>query len=268
MSLRLTGLTVYPLKSARGIAIDQAELDDFGLRYDRRWMVIDKAGRFISQRSHPQMALVVPSLGDEKLCVNAPGMSTLELQSDPFASVTTEVTIWDDRCVASWQGERPARWFSDFLGCAASLVHMPGTSVRAANPAYAPEGTRVSFADAYPLLLISEASLADLNQRLSLPLPMNRFRPNLVVAGCEPYQEDHWAGIAIGGTSFKVVKPCDRCVIPTTDQMTGDRGTEPLRTLATYRTVQGKVLFGQNLVHQGPGELRVGDPVILSTTPR
>jgi uncharacterized protein len=268
VSLRLSGLTVYPIKSARGIELDQAELDDFGLHYDRRWMVVDAAGDFISQRSHPRMALVVPSLDDRKLRVDAPGMSTLELPIDPIPSVTTDVTIWDDRCAATWQGESPARWFSEFLGCAASLVHMPFTSRRPANPAYAPEGTRVSFADAYPLLLISEASLADLNQRLSVPVPMNRFRPNLVVAGSEPYEEDRWTGIAIGSVSCTVVKPCDRCLIPTTDQMTGHRGTEPLRTLATYRRAQGKILFGQNVVHQGTGELRVGDPVILTSRPR
>jgi uncharacterized protein len=268
VSLRLSGLTVYPIKSARGIGLNRAELDEFGLHYDRRWMVIDEAGEFISQRSHPRLALVVPSLGDGKLRVDAPGMSTLELPIDPLPSVTTVVTIWDDRCAATWQGENPARWFSEFLGCAASLVHMPRTSMRPANPAYAPEGTRVSFVDAYPLLLISEASLADLNQRLSVALPMNRFRPNLMVAGAEPYDEDRWTVIDISGISFTVVKPCERCVITTTDQMTAHRGIEPLRTLATYRRVQGKILFGQNLVHQGAGELRVGDPVILNTRPR
>jgi hypothetical protein len=267
LALRLSGLNVFPIKSARGIGLDQSEIDNFGLRYDRRWMVVDGAGEFISQRSHPRMALIVPSLADGTLRVGAPGMQPLELRVDPPPAVTTRVTVWDDSCGATWLGEAPARWFSEFLGCAASLVYMPDTTVRPANPVYAPDGTRVSFADAYPFLLVSEASLADLNSRLSAPLPMNRFRPNLVVAGCEPYEEDRWTAIDIGGIPFRVVKPCDRCVVTTTDQMTGNRGKEPLRTLATYRNIDGRVMFGQNLVHLGRGRLRVGDRVHLLSEP-
>jgi uncharacterized protein YcbX len=257
----LTSITVYPIKSARGIPVEQWELDEFGLTLDRRWMVVDSAGEFISQRDYPRMALVIPSFRGGQLQLDAPGMPTLELPVDPSSTVLTRVTIWDDTCDASWAGEAAARWFSEVLGCAATLVHMPPRTVRGANPAYAPSGTRVSFADAYPILLISEESLADLNRRMTVPLPMNRFRPNLVVAGCEPFEEDRWQSIRIGDIPLQIVKPCDRCVITTTDQDTAERGREPLRTLATFRKVDGKVLFGQNVVHQGRGRLRVGDAV-------
>jgi uncharacterized protein len=261
VTIRLTGINIYPIKSARGIPVEQWELDEFGLALDRRWMVVDAGAQFISQRDYPRMALVIPSLRDGRLRVDAPGMPTLELPAHPSSTVFTRVTIWDDTCEAAWAGEAAARWFSELLGCAASLVHMPAHTMREANPVYAPGGTRVSFADGYPILLISEASLDDLNRRLSVPLPMNRFRPNLVVAGSEPYEEDGWREIRIGDVPLQVVKPCERCVIPTTDQDTAERGKEPLRTLATYRKVNGTVLFGQNVVHQGRGQLRVGEAV-------
>jgi uncharacterized protein YcbX len=263
MTLRLSGLNIYPIKSGRGIALEQSEVDHFGLRYDRRWMVVDQAGQFLSQRSHARLALVVPTIRDELLLVTAPGMPTLDLPLRPSQTVSTRVTVWRDTCTASWLGERPAQWFSDFLECRCSLVHMAADVLRPANPTFAPAGTRVSFADAFPFLLISEASLADLNRRLETPLPMNRFRPNLVVSGGEPYQEDHWERIEVGGIGLRVVKPCGRCLVTTTDQMTGDRGKEPLRTLATYRKRGAEVMFGQNVVHDGPGRLSVGDPVRL-----
>jgi uncharacterized protein YcbX len=140
---------------------------------------------------------------------------------------------------------------------------MPDRVVRPADPTYAPAGTRVSFADAFPFLLISESSLTDLNSRLATALPMNRFRPNLVVAGGTPFQEDEWNRITIGPIAMRVVKPCGRCVITTTDQMTAERGKEPLRTLATFRRQDGEVMFGQNVVHEAQGQLRLGDPVVL-----
>ena len=261
MSIRLTGLNIYPIKGARGIALDDSDVDEFGLRYDRRWMVVDETGMFLSQRGHPRLALVVPSIGDGVLQVDAPGMPTLRTPLHPKDVVATSVTVWDDTCQATWVGDRAAEWFSDFLGSPCSLVHMADQVVRPANPAFAPPGVRVGFADAFPFLLISEESLVDLNRRLADPLPMNRFRPNLVVAGGAPYGEDGWRRIEIGGLRLQVVKPCERCLVTTTDQATGERGKEPLRTLATYRKVGGEVMFGQNVVHEGPGRMRVGDPV-------
>jgi uncharacterized protein len=262
MTVRLTGIITYPIKSARGVRVDDWEVDDFGLRYDRRWMVVDDSGQFLSQRSHPTLALAVPSLHDGVLQVTAPGMPTLETPLNPASAVTTSVRIWRDRVDASWAGEAAARWFSEFLDSSCSLVHMPSQVRRPTNPAYAP-GSRVSFADAYPFLLLSEESLADLNRRLGTPLPMNRFRPNLVVAGAEPYAEDRWERLVIGNIRFRVVKPCDRCLITTTDQATAQRGKEPLQTLATYRKVGGEVMFGQNVVHEETGRLSVGEAVLM-----
>jgi uncharacterized protein len=263
---RLTRITVYPIKSARGIPVEQWELDEFGLTLDRRWMVVDAGGQFISQRDYPRLALVIPSVADGRLRVDAPGRPTLEIPVHPSSTVFTRVTIWNDTCEAAWAGEAAARWFSELLGCAASLVHMPAQTMREANLVYAPSGTRVSFADAYPILLISEESLADLNARLPEPLPMNRFRPNLVVSGWgAPYGEDSWAELRVGEVAFGVVKACARCVTTTTDQATAERGVEPLATLARYRRVPRGVLFGQNLIQRGHGAVAVGDSVrILS----
>jgi MOSC domain-containing protein len=263
VTLRLTALNIYPIKSTHGIALAESEVDGFGLRYDRRWMVVDGSGQFLSQRSHSRLALVIPSIQGDKLRVDAPGMPTLEVPLHPSSTVATRVVVWDDVCSASWVGERAAEWFSGFLGCGCSLVYMAEDAVRPADPVFAPAGSRVSFADGFPFLLISEESLADLNRRLAEPLPMNRFRPNLVVAGGEPYDEDRWTNFEIGGIRLRVVKPCGRCVVTTTDQTTGKRGKEPLRTLATYRKRDGEVMFGQNVVHDGSGLLRVGDTVIL-----
>jgi hypothetical protein len=263
VSIRLSGLNIYPIKSARGIALDRSEVDSFGLRHDRRWMVVDETGQFLSQRTYPRMALVVPTIQGGMLRVDAPGMPTLETPVNPSVTVAKRVTVWRDSCGAAWLGEKAAAWFSTFLGVSSSLVHMSEQTVRPADPTHAPEGARVSFADGFPFLLISEESLADLNGRLTEPLPMNRFRPNLVVAGGEPYAEDGWSRIEIGGVALRVVKPCGRCVTTTTDQATAARGLEPLRTLATYRKRDGQVMFGQNVVHEGTGRLCVGDRIVL-----
>ena len=263
MSIRLSGLNIYPIKSTRGIQLDESAVDEFGLRYDRRWMVVDQAGVFLSQRNHPRLALVVPSIMDGALLVDAPGMPTLRTPLHPRNTVATSVTVWDDACPATWVGDQAAEWFSDFLGSACTLVHMADQVVRPADPTFAPPGVRVSFADGFPFLMISEESLADLNHRLTDPLPMNRFRPNLVVAGGEPYAEDGWRRIEIGDVRLQAVKPCARCLVTTTDQATGERGKEPLRTLATYRKVGGEVMFGQNMVHENTGRLRIGDLVAM-----
>ena len=261
-SLRLTALHVYPVKSAAGLAPPRWDVDSFGFRYDRRWMVVDAAGRMISQRTHPRLALVRPAIDDGTLRIETAGMPALELPLAPASVVTMTAAIWDDTCAAVWTGERAARWFSDVLETDCSLVYMPETTVRPANTAYAPPGHRVSFADAFAFLLISEESLADLNGRMSAPLPMNRFRPNLVIAGGTAFGEDTLGAFRIGALPFRVVKPCDRCVLTTTDQATAARGLEPLRTLATYRRWDGKVWFGQNVVHEGTGHLAVGDAVL------
>jgi MOSC domain-containing protein len=261
VTLRLTGLVIYPIKSARGISLDESEVDEFGLRYDRRWMVVNPSGEFLSQRTHPRLALATPEIDGQLLRVTAPEMPPLELPLHPTDAVRSRVAVWRDICPASWLGQDAAGWFSEFLDCACSLVHMADSVVRPADPAFAPPSTRVSFADGFPFLLTSEESLADLNQRLAQPLPMNRFRPNLIVAGAQAYAEDDWQSIEIGAIPMRVVKPCGRCVVTTTDQSTGERAKEPLRTLATYRNRGGEVMFGQNVIHEHQGRLTLGDPV-------
>lgn len=258
-TLTLTGLYLYPIKSAGGIAVGTWPVDEFGLRYDRRWMVVDEAGEAVTQREHPRLALVRTSIQGDRLRVAAPGQPPLDLPLEPVGRVTTTAMVWGDACASSWMGERAARWFSQALGVSCSLVHMPAETGRPADPRFAPPGVRVSYADAFPFLLISEASLADLNTRLANPVPMNRFRPNLVIAGGPAYVEDGLTRFRIGTLELQAVKPCARCVLTTTDQATGERGPEPLRTLATYRKVDGQVRFGQNLAHRTTGRLTVGE---------
>jgi len=258
-TLTLRGLNVYPIKSAGGFAVESWPVDEFGLRYDRRWMVVDQQGQAVTQREYPRLALARSSIEGGRLRVAAAGRPPLDLPLQPAGAVTTTAVVWGDACVSSWMGERAARWFSDLLGFSCSLVYMPDETRRPADPEYAPAGVRVSYADAFPFLLISEESLADLNARLPDPVAMNRFRPNLVIAGGPAYVEDGLARFRIGGLELAAVKPCARCVLTTTDQATGLRGPEPLRTLATYRKANGQVLFGQNVVHRSPGRLTVGE---------
>ena len=259
--LTLTALNVYPIKSAGGFGVSSWTVDAFGLEFDRRWMVVDARGRALTQREHPELALVHTAIADGKLQVSAPGRTPLTLPVRPSPAVSTTVTVWDDTCEAHWLGEGPGAWFTSLLGRPCSLVYMSESSLRPVDPDYAPAADRVSFADAFPFLLLSEASLEALNARLPTPIPMNRFRPNLVIGGGEPHVEDGLRQFRIGAVVLEGVKPCDRCVVTTTDQSTAQRGPEPLRTLATYRKVGGKVLFGQNVVHYTTGRLTVGEKV-------
>lgn len=262
----LSGIHVYPIKSCGGISLESADLVATGLRHDRRWMLVDEAGGFVSQRAVPRMALISVSMGDENLTIHAPGMPDLEV---PFEGEGGRigVEVWGDAQRGVPAGKEYDRWFEEFLNGDYRLVRQPDDDVRPVDSVYAADGDRASFADRFPFLLISEASLEDLNGRLESPLPMNRFRPNLVVRGCGPYAEDGWGEIRVGATLFRVAEPCRRCAITMTDQQTADRGKEPLRTLATYRRWDGGgVIFGRNLIHSGPGTLRVGDPV--EVTPR
>ena len=260
--MHLGAIHLYPIKSARGISLSSASLDDFGLARDRRWMVVDSSGRFVSQREAHQLALVEVGLDGDDLIVGTAGLPDLRVSPPPADGPEEYVTIWGDSCLAQDGGAKAADWFSTYLDRSVRLVFMPPTTFRVANPAYVPHPRRVSFADAYPLLLIGEESLADLNRRLETPLPMNRFRPNLVVVGSEAFAEDGWTTIRVGEVVLDVVKPCDRCVTTTIDQATAVAGKEPLRTLSQFRKWKGQVYFGQNVVHRTQGILRTGDPVI------
>ena len=261
------GINVYPVKSMKGTALERGLVTATGLAYDRRWLVVDDQGRFLTQREEPRLSLVTPTLGATRLKLAAPGMTDIELELADAGGDRKRVAIWDDEVEAVATRDDIGQWLSDFLGGSRHLVRMPDRTVRGVDPAYALPRDRVGFADAFPFLIISQASLDDLNQRLSArseePLPMDRFRPNLVIAGCQPFAEDGWRKVRIGGIGFRVVKPCARCVITTTDQATGATGREPLRTLAGYRRRGTKVLFGQNACHDSEGELRLGDPVSL-----
>jgi uncharacterized protein YcbX len=253
----LAALHVYPIKACGGLSPTEWDVDDFGLRHDRRWMVANLTGRFLTQREEPRLALVRPALMPDSLVLRAPGMPELELPLVPPKAERVRVQVWDDQTEGVSVAPEAAQWLSRYLGALVRLVWMPDDVIRPTDSRYA-HGYRVSFADGFGFLLISEASLEDLNRRLETPLPMNRFRPNLVVRGTAPFAEDTWRRLRLNRIDLDVVKPCARCVVTTTDQETAERGREPLRTLATFRLRDGKAMFGQNLVHRGTGRLEVG----------
>ncbi len=253
-------LNVYPVKSCRGIPLCAATLDRWGLQHDRNWMVVDPEGRFVSQRTQPRLALVEPALGPTSLTLRAPDMAPLELPVTGRAGPEVSVSVWKDICRALDQGEGAAEWFSRYLGQPARLVRIGAAFQRAVPADRYPAGAEVAFADGYPLLILSLASLGALNA-LAEPVPMDRFRPNLVVAGCAEFAEDGWNRLRIAGVTFQVVNACQRCAVPTVNQATAQSGKEPMATLATFRLSDGAVVFGRNVVHQGIGTLRVGDAV-------
>ena len=257
----MSGIRVYPIKSAAGITLDEAVIEEPGFRYDRRWMLVDENGVFLSQREAPRLALIRVAITDDALVVDAPGMPTLQVPLQPEPVDTVSTVVWHDVVESLPVGEEASRWFREFLGIPCSLVYLPEASVRPVDPAYSARGDQVSLADGFPFLLLSEASLDDLNSRMECPLPMDRFRPNLVVMGCGPFAEDGWRRVRIGPVDFRVVKPCARCAITTVDQQTAATGKEPLRTLARYRKRGSEVFFGQNLIHDATGTVRVGDAV-------
>lgn len=256
---------LYPLKAARGLTVTEADVGDRGFVHDRRFMVVDDRGRLLTQREHPALALLRAEIQGEALVLEAPGAGRAEVPLRPRDGARRRVQIWSDTCDALSVGLDAADLLRRYLDVPCELVYMPDETIRPVDPDYAAPGDRVSFADAFPFLLISEASLADLNERLrqrDMPqIPMDRFRPNLVVTGCAPYAEDSWDEIAIGGVVFRAVKPCDRCTVTTVNQRTGVPGREPLATLATYRREPGGIMFGQNLIHRGRGVIRVGAAV-------
>jgi hypothetical protein len=262
MDATIAALRIYPVKSCRGLELASALVTERGLLHDREWMIVDGTGRFLSQREAPRLALIVPVLSETTLDLKAPGKTPLTLPLEASGPMLP-VTVWHDSLTAIDQGEAAAAWVSAWIEAEARLVRFDPRLRRECNRAYAGEtGAHTAFADAYPLLVLSEASLADLNRRLESPLPVDRFRPNIVLAGIDAYDEDHIETITVSGVTMRLVKPCTRCVITTTDQETAERSDEPLATLASYRMNEalGGVAFGVNaIILAGAGsEIRVG----------
>ncbi len=259
MPVTLAELYVYPVKSCGGFRAGSWDVDELGLRMDRRWMVVNERGHFHTQRTRPRLAQVRTALSGQTLTLEAPGMESIAVA--PGGGDTLAVGIWDDVCVAEQCESHASEWMSDLLGERALLVFMPDATRRLTRRRREESLGRIGFQDAYPFLLLGASSLDDLNTRLETPLPMNRFRPNLVLGGSAAYAEDTWHGCRIGEIDLVVTKPCARCKIPTIDQETGEAGKEPLRTLAHYRRVGDDVTFGVNLSHRNAGTLRIGDAV-------
>jgi uncharacterized protein YcbX len=265
--VRLAELHVYPLKGARGIALERSDVLAGGLRHDRRLMLLDAQGDFVTQRKHPRMALVTTAFVDDGLAITTPNAGTFEvaLAVDPSATRRL-VRIWDDDVEAVEIRGAVADALSDHLGERCALVAMPDDVVRPVEAPYGTPGDRVGFADAYPLLLATRASLADLNARLDAPVAMSRFRPNLIIEGGEAFDEETHGRVRIGALTFRMPKRCSRCAVTLVDQETGAVGKEPLRALARYRSVDNNVYFAQNLIPDGlsgldVGSLHVGDEV-------
>jgi len=256
----ISALYVYPIKACRGIRVPEWPVVERGFDADRRWMIVDEDGTFVTQRELSRLALVSTSFHGSHLRVAAEGFGEVELPLSYEQGALRNVRIWNDDSVGHAHPAASA-WFSDFLGARHELVYMPESHRRAVNPKRARPTDIVGFADGYPFLIISEASLEELNRRLAEPIPMERFRPNIVVRGTEPFAEDGYTEVRLGNLAFRGVKRCDRCVVTTIDIATGKPSKEPLRTLATFRQEDSRVWFGMNLIHEGTGMLRVGDAV-------
>jgi hypothetical protein len=267
MILTLASMYIYPVKSLGGLSLRESLTTQRGLMYDRRFMVVDDAGGFLTQRALPAMATIWTDIEDGMLTLAAPDLDTVSVPLQPAHEAFFDVQVWSSTVRAHEVSPEANRFLSNYLGINCRLVYMPDASERKVSTDYAKNAEIVSFADGYPFLLVSEESLADLNSRMTQPIPMNRFRPNLVVRGCAPYAEDTWKEIRIGDATFRIAKPCTRCQITTTDQATGEvLGPEPLRALATYRNSPEGVMFAQNALPVRLGKIRVGDAVeILSS---
>jgi uncharacterized protein YcbX len=259
--IRISGLYYYPVKSCGGTALRSATLGARGIVGDRTYVIVGADGRFVTQREKPRLALITPTLTKECLSLSAPGMTTLDVPV--IADARREVVVWGEVIDADDQGADVAEWLSHFLGGPHQLARISNADARMSwTVRGAPSTYKMAFADAYPVLMTSVASLDDLNGRLENPVAMDRFRPNVVVDGAPAFAEDDWKRVRIGSVDTTVAAACIRCVIISVNQDTGKRGVEPLRTLATFRRDdEGGVAFGQNLVYKRGGEIRVGDAV-------
>jgi uncharacterized protein len=260
--VRVEAIYVYPVKSLRGIRLNDSTFGSRGLTFDRRWMVVDGSGAFLSQRSHPKMATIRTCLDSDVLMLYA-GTDSVTVPTD-FAGRPGVVRVWKTECLGNYVGEPADRVLSDWLGVQCHLVAMPDTTERKPNSPFAWDGDRVGFADSSPILVVGTGSLGDLNARLDRAVPMERFRPNLVIDGTTPWEEDGWRTVELAGSEFHFLKRCGRCIMTTLDHETGERqGEEPLRTLAKFRHFDGNVCFGSYFAAGQPGSVRVGDEVVV-----
>jgi uncharacterized protein len=278
ITMHISEINIYPVKSLRGISLEEAIIEERGLRYDRRFMLIDENGGFMTQREFPQMATISTSIKDTGIGLSADGFGEIEILFNDIERLDGERVqseVWGSPCEGIICNAEINEWLSGAIGEKARLLYMPDDSRRSISPKFIENDEIVSFADGYPFLLIGESTLDDLNSRLETKIPMNRFRPNIVIKGSGAYAEDKWRNIRIGEAEFRSTKPCARCVMTTIDQTNGiSLGKEPLKTLAKYRLAkqifpdnyeslhlsENAVLFGQNLVSQSTGKIiRAGD---------
>lgn len=258
--MRLIQLNYFPVKSLAPLSPLSRVVDDFGFMGDRRWMLVDEMGKFVTQRAYPQLALLnVVEERDEHL-IQFPDAKQYKISRENHCE-EKEVTVWQDGVCAEIHQNELSQKLSSYLGFNCHLAYMPETTFRQVDTEYFSGEQRVGFADAFPFLLLNMKSLEELNRRLMTPVGMERFRGNLIIDGNEPYEEDSWKRIRVGEIEFDVVKPCSRCVMTTVDPKQGTKSKEPLSTLSTYRKNKFGVCFGQNLVHLNQGVLRVGDVV-------
>ena len=262
----LASLHIYPVKGCRAVDLDRAVVEPWGLAGDRRWLIVDDDCQFMSQRKHPSLARIVVTPGPgADITIATGGYPALRVAAPDESAELLKVTVWRSTVLAASAGPEADAWFSAYLGEPVRLVYLDDPTRRTVDPDYGRGGDTVSFADGYPLLLTSAESLGQLNQWLTAaghqPVPMNRFRPNVVVSGYPPWAEDRWRRIRIGPVSFRVAKPSGRCVVTTTDQTTGMRGSQPLKMLAARRRFGKDLVFGQNLIPDSPGRISVGDPI-------
>ncbi len=262
-NIRIGSLYIYPIKSISGIALAESEAEEKGFRHDRRWMLIDENNKFITQRKFHELALIDLKIEKDTMILSHRtrnyGKAEAPLETSHGKLMISH--IWHDEVEVLWPGLPADKWFSEILNIPCKLVFMPREAKRQIDTDWVPEPMNTSLSDSYPYLLTNEASLADLNQKAHKSMEMRRFRPNIVVAGAPPWAEDRWQRFRAGEAVFRIIKPCARCVVTTIDPDTGKKGREPLKTLSTYRKDGHKILFGQNMILEKRGILRVDDKI-------
>ncbi len=260
MKYVLSEINIYPVKSLAGISLNESEVTDRGLKYDRRWMIVDENNSYITQRTVPLMALINVKMDGSNLELSHKKNNesfSINIKEAPYAK--SQIIVWNDFVNADFLSPDVDNWLSEMLKIKCRFVHMPEIANRYVDKKYASKNEIVSFADGFPFLVIGQASLDDLNNRLEEKLPVNRFRPNFVFTGGKPFDEDGMKSFDLNGVTFYPVKPCSRCIITTTDQETAQRNKEPLKTLSGYRKIETRIMFGQNLLHNGNGIVKVGE---------